>query len=57
MENAKLKSEYNLYFTDEYDWLAEITKLVQNESIEFKMTKATPEWLSTSFGFVLKKRK
>ncbi|MDI9311604.1 MAG: SRPBCC domain-containing protein [Limnohabitans sp.] len=52
---CELKSEYNLYFTDEYDWLAEITKLVQNESIEFKMTKATPEWLSTSFGFVLKK--
>jgi len=49
----ELDSVYNLYFSDEYNWYAEISLLKHDEQIEFKMTKATKEWLPTRFGFIL----
>lgn len=54
---CELGAVYNLYFSDEYNWFAEIVKLIHNEEIEFKMTKAMPEWMPTSFGFILKEEK
>lgn len=54
---CELGAVYNLYFSDEYNWFAEITKLEHNKSIEFKMTKAMEEWIPTSFGFNLVQEK
>ena len=54
---CEIGAVYNLYFTEEYDWLAEITLLTHNEAIEFKMKRAMPEWMPTSFGFKLTEEK
>lgn len=54
---CEIGAVYNLYFTEEYNWLAEITLLIHNEAIEFKMKKATSDWLPTSFGFILKEER
>ncbi|WP_136666682.1 SRPBCC domain-containing protein [Flavobacterium sp. H122] len=54
---CELGAVYNLYFADEYNWFAEIVRLIHNEEIEFKMTKAMEEWMPTSFGFILKEEK
>jgi len=48
-----LNEKYNLNFTDEYDWYSVISRFRENEEIEFTMTEAMEEWLSTSFGFIL----
>lgn len=48
---------FNLFFTEEYNWFAEISILKHHEQVEFKMIKATPEWLPTCFGFILKEIK
>ncbi len=50
----ELDAVYNFYFAEEYNWFAEISILKHDEQVEFKMTKATTEWLPTSFGFILK---
>lgn len=54
---CELGAVYNLYFAEEYNWLAEIVKLKHNQEIEFKMTKAMEDWMPTSFGFILKEEK
>lgn len=49
----KLGSEYNLNFTDQYNWYCEVSQLKENESIHFKMTKSDKDWDPTTFGFDL----
>lgn len=51
----EIGSVYNLYFSEEYDWFAEIKILSLNDTIEFKILKAKEEWLPTSFGFIVTK--
>ncbi|WP_339894844.1 SRPBCC domain-containing protein [uncultured Algibacter sp.] len=46
-------SEYNLNFTEEYNWFCKVSALKTNESIHFKMTKSDTDWNSTTFGFDL----
>ena len=53
----EIGSVFNLYFSEEYNWFAEISILIHNEQVEFKMTKAKEEWLPTSFGFILTEEK
>ena len=48
-----LNEEYNLNFTDEYDWFAKISKFEENKFIEFSMVKAMEDWMPTKFGFEL----
>jgi len=49
-----LGEKYNLYFAEEYDWFAKISKFSENAIIEFTMKEAMEEWLPTRFGFILK---
>lgn len=49
----EIGSVFNLHFTDEYNWLAEISILKHNLQIEFSMIKAMEDWMPTSFGFIL----
>jgi len=50
----ELNAEYNLNFTDDYNWYCKVSKLKTNKSIHFKMTKSDADWNSTTFGFDLK---
>ncbi|MCL9804353.1 SRPBCC domain-containing protein [Flavobacterium amniphilum] len=50
----EIGSVFNLFFTEEYNWFAEVSVLKHNEQIEFTMVKAMADWLPTSFGFILK---
>ena len=50
----EIGSVFNLFFTEEYNWFAEISILKHNEQIEFTMVKAMADWMPTSFGFILK---
>ncbi|WP_428225101.1 SRPBCC family protein [Flavobacterium sp.] len=54
---CEIGAVYHLFFTEEYNWRAEITLLTHNEAIEFKMIKASEDWLPTSFGFILKEER
>ena len=47
----ELNSEYNLNFTDDYDWYCKVVEIKTNASIHFKMTKADEDWNPTTFGF------
>ncbi len=53
----EIGSVFNLYFTEEYNWFAEISILKHNTQVEFKMTKSMDEWQPTSVGFILKEEK
>jgi len=51
---CQLGAIYNFYFTDEYDWLAQLDKMTPNEFIQFKMTRSDKDWEKTYFNFKLK---
>lgn len=50
---AEVGSEYNLYFTPEYDWHGKVMVCDPNSSFHIKMTKSDSDWDPTSFGFDL----
>lgn len=49
----ELNSEYNLNFTDDYNWFCKVSKVKTNESFHLKMTKSDEDWNPTTFGFDL----
>ena len=49
-----LKTEYNLHFTDQYNWYGKVTEVKQNEVFCVTMTQSDSDWESTTFGFHLK---
>lgn len=49
----ELDSEYNLNFTDDYNWFCKVSKVKSGESFHLKMTKSDKDWDPTSFGFDL----
>lgn len=49
----KLEAEYNLYFTDQYDWWGRVTKCEAPHNFEIQMTQSDPDWDPTRFGFHL----
>ncbi len=50
----ELDSEYNLNFTDDYNWYCKVSQVKSNESFHLKMTKSDDDWSPTTFGFELK---
>ncbi|WP_282136252.1 SRPBCC family protein [Seonamhaeicola maritimus] len=50
----KLSQEYNLNFTDTYNWFCKVSEIKTNEYILFKMTMSDKDWNPTTFGFNLK---
>ena len=44
---------YNLYFGEQYNWRAIVTKYVLNKVFELQIIDAMPDWLDTKVGFVL----
>lgn len=50
----ELGAEYNLNFTDDYNWYCEVSKVENNKCIHFKMTKSDKDWNPTTFCFDLK---
>lgn len=49
----ELGEEYNLNFTDKYDWYCKVSEVKQNESFYLKMTKSDADWNPTTFGIKL----
>lgn len=49
----ELGAEYNLNFTDEYNWFCKVSEFKKNQFIYFKMTKSDNDWNPTTFGFDL----
>ena len=49
----ELGTEYNLNFTDEYNWYGKVSEVVENKSFFIKMTQSSDDWISTTFGFEL----
>lgn len=50
----ELGVEYNLNFTEEYDWYCKVSKVELNKSFHLSMTKSDKDWNPTTFGFDLK---
>ncbi|GAA4815747.1 SRPBCC domain-containing protein [Litoribaculum gwangyangense] len=49
----ELHAEYNLNFSDTYDWYCKVSKIETNKSIHYKMLKSDDDWNPTTFGFDL----
>ena len=49
----ELNTEYNLYFTPEYDWNGKVITCQPNQAFHIKMTKSDLDWEPTTFGFNL----
>ncbi|NNC51017.1 MAG: SRPBCC domain-containing protein [Flaviramulus sp.] len=49
----ELNSEYNLNFTDQYNWFCKVSKIKENESFHLRMTDSDKDWNPTTFGFDL----
>lgn len=47
----KIGGEYNLYFTEEYNWFAQVVEYRPQSQFHLKMTDANLGWETTSFGF------
>lgn len=47
----QLYAEYNLNFTDAYDWYCKVSKVIRHRSFYLKMLKADDDWNPTTFGF------
>lgn len=52
----ELNSEYNLNFTDEYNWFCIVSKVKENEFFYLKMTQSDNDWNPTTFGFDLEEK-
>lgn len=48
-----LGSTYQLYFAEDYDWRATVTKANPPYSFELDITSATPDWQGTKVSFTL----
>lgn len=46
-------AEYNLNFTDKYNWYCKVSKVELNESFYLKMIKSDEDWNPTTFGIQL----
>jgi len=53
---AKLGGIYNLYFAEEYDWLAEVVHNEEPIAFHFSMIKSDEDWASTTFGIDLEEK-
>ena len=53
----ELHSEYNLNFTDKYNWFCKVSNVKTDESFYLKITKADKDWNPTTFGFDLETKK
>ncbi|MFY0629415.1 MAG: SRPBCC domain-containing protein [Flavobacteriaceae bacterium] len=49
----ELGAEYNLNFTDEYNWYGLVSEVIKNKSFFIKMTHSSEDWNPTTFGFEL----
>ncbi len=49
----ELEGEYNLNFTDDYNWFCKVSEMNINKSFYLKMTQCDVDWNSTTFGFDL----
>lgn len=53
----KAGSEYNFYFTPEYDWYGKVSECIPNRTFHVKMTRSDLDWDSTTFGFDMEEDK
>ncbi|MFH4966064.1 SRPBCC domain-containing protein [Gaetbulibacter sp. M235] len=49
----ELGLEYNLNFTDDYNWFCKVSVAEPNASFHLKMTQSDADWNPTTFGFDL----
>ncbi len=49
--NYELSSEVRLFFSEEYDWTAEVIAVEENRFIYFAMIKADADWTETTLKF------
>jgi uncharacterized protein YndB with AHSA1/START domain len=55
--NPVLDSEYNLNFTDEYNWFCKVSKVQANKHFHLIMTTSSEDWQNTTFGIELEELK
>jgi uncharacterized protein YndB with AHSA1/START domain len=53
---AKLGCVYNLFFTEEFHWMAEVVRNDPPTSFQMRMLKSDDDWNPTTFGIDLEER-
>ena len=51
--NPILNAEYNLNFTDTYNWYGKVSSCISDKSFHIYMTKSDHDWDATTFGLEL----
>ncbi|MBL4605942.1 MAG: SRPBCC domain-containing protein [Flavobacteriaceae bacterium] len=51
--HPEVGAEYNLNFTNAYNWYGNVSEVVKNKSFFIKMTTSSVDWNPTTFGFEL----
>lgn len=54
LANPKVGGIYDFFFGPDYEWKGEVTLLREDEAIEWRMIKASPDWVGTKVGVSLK---
>jgi len=50
VRKTSIKSEYNLHFTNQYDWYGKVPEVKGNEIFCVTMTKSDSDWNDTTFS-------
>jgi uncharacterized protein YndB with AHSA1/START domain len=53
---VRVGADYELFFGEEYDWRAKVTRCATNRAFALGMTHASDDWLGTTVSFVLASR-
>jgi uncharacterized protein YndB with AHSA1/START domain len=53
---ARIGADYELFFGEEYDWRAKVTRCTPDHAFALGMTHASDDWLGTTVSFVLEPR-
>ncbi len=53
---ARVGADYELFFGEEYDWRATVTRCATDRAFALGMTHASDDWLGTTVSFVLEPR-
>ena len=53
----EIGSEYNFYFSPDYNWYGEVISFIPNQVFRIRMLRADADWNPTNFGFEMEAKK
>jgi len=54
--SPELNTDYNFFFSNQYNWFATVAKVTHNQKITYKMINADNDWTGTELEFEILKK-